>query len=88
MDEVQFFALCRCLPAHTITTLINKGLKIGSLTMDELERIVRADEFWALPDENNLAILLHNLALGEIRRRVYRNGDLTKRYGEYKCLDW
>ena len=56
--------------------------------MDELERIVRADEFWALPDENNLAILLHNLALGEIRRRVYRNGDLTKRYGEYKCLDW
>jgi len=88
MDEVQFSALCRCLTAHTITTLTNKGLKIESLTIDELERIVCADEFWVLPDKNDLAILLHNLALMEIRRRVYRNRVLTERYGEYKCLDW
>jgi hypothetical protein len=87
-SPVQFKALLRVLPGRTITSLTNKGIKISDLAIEELERLVSADEFYILP-KNDLAGLLHNLALREIQRRVKRNHALSKRYSiKYDQLDW
>jgi len=87
-SPVQFEALLRVLPGRTMTSLVNKGIKISDLAIEELERIASADEFYNLP-KNDLANLLHNLALLEIQRRVKRNYALSRRYGiKYDQLDW